>query len=159
MYRGGSYFHLCLIFFFLAPPHIQSFGEYSPLENSNLHIRCNISGNPSPNWDQVHWTKIESISFRVSGFSLYFNEISRQEAGIYTCHVTTLLELTSGQILTKTDNKNVTIDVLCKFIIIYCETFTVLFDNKNFEDIIFILTRISFILYGRRSYRLQKTDQ
>ncbi|XP_071168327.1 hemicentin-1-like isoform X4 [Mytilus edulis] len=96
----------------LTPPHIQSFGEYSPLENSNLHIRCNISSNPSPNWDQVHWTKIESISFRVSGFSLYFNEISRQEAGIYTCHVTTLLELTSGQILTKTDNKNVTIDVL-----------------------------------------------
>ncbi|CAC5361053.1 HMCN [Mytilus coruscus] len=96
----------------LTPPHIQPFGEYSPLEDSYLHIRCSITGNPSPNSGQVHWTKIESLSFRVSGFSLYFNKISRQDAGIYTCHVNTLLDLTSGQTLTKTDSKNVTINVL-----------------------------------------------
>ena len=97
-----------LTFFFLVMfsvlPSILPIDNETVIEGQNVTLTCNASGFPTPT---VYWVKT-SNGDRFNETELVFTNISRSEAGEYTCVASNLC----------TSTEVVEVDVLCKFIAI-----------------------------------------
>ena len=88
-----------------VPPSILPIANEAVIEGKNVTLSCNASGFPVPT---VYWVKT-SNGDRFNVTELVFTNISRSDAGEYTC-------VASNPCNTSTELAEV--DVLCKFIAI-----------------------------------------
>ena len=90
---------------FSVVPSILPIDNELVIEGGNVTLTCNASGFPPP---IVYWV-MTSKRDRFNGTELVFTNISRSEAGEYTCVASNLYN---------TSTELAEVDVLCKFIAI-----------------------------------------
>ena len=91
---------------FSVVPSILPIDNEVLIEDGNVALTCNASGFPAPT---VYWVKT-SNGDRFNETELFFTNISRREAGEYTCVASNLCN---------TSTELAEVDVLCKFIAIF----------------------------------------
>ena len=93
-----------LVVIFSVPPSILPVDNEMVIEGGNVTMTCSASGFPART---VYWVK-RSNGDRFNKTELVFTNISRSEAGEYTCVASSLC----------TSTELAEVDVLCKFIAI-----------------------------------------
>ena len=94
-----------LVVIFSVPPSILPVDNEMVIEGGNVTMTCSASGFPAPT---VYWVKT-SNGDRFNKTELIFTNISRSEAGEYTCVASNPCNATT---------ELAEVDVLCKFIAI-----------------------------------------
>ena len=94
-----------LVVVFSVPPSIQPIDNEMVIEGGNVTLTCNATGFPALT---VYWVKT-SNGDRFNRTELVFTNISRSEAGEYTCVASNPCDTTT---------ELVDVDVQCKFIAI-----------------------------------------
>ena len=100
----ASQLTILFLVMFSVVPSILPIDDEEVIEGGDVTLTCNASGFPAPT---VYWVKT-SNGDRFNETELVFTNISRSEAGEYTCVARNLC----------TSTELVEVDVLCKFIAI-----------------------------------------
>ena len=102
---------------FSVPPSIQPIDNETVIEDGSVTLTCNASGFPTPT---VYWVKT-SNGDRFNKTELVFTNISRSEAGEYTCVASNPCDTTT---------ELAAVDVQCKLVAITSHNI-IFFQSEN----------------------------
>ena len=100
----------CCVIICLDPPTINSLQSfYRVIEKQTLNVTCKADSNPQP-YHIVWFPRGEAYDSSV----LYFNPVSRNNSGNYTCPAKNNMTSMTGVERTGADTRWIEVDVLCK---------------------------------------------